>query len=183
MLQDLLKKGKVFALHLFCRKDEGFIFHSLKMKDKKNCRANLKGFTLIELLAVLAIISLITAIIITNLSKSRNISRDTVITSSLIDLRKAAELYYDKNKTYEGICNSYGTLSDEGDFGRIKDYINKYNGPNGVIGCKDSKDAYAVISSLNLKDCWCVDWQGNSEEVKLEGSADCQAKLQDTSCP
>ena len=101
------------------------------------------------------------------------------------ELQKVAEIFYSKHgDSYEGICdNSNTTLSDVGDLGRLKRKIDKENGENGVIGCKDSDNGYAVISSLNLKDCWCVDWQGKSEEVKLEGAPNCRAKLNAIFCP
>jgi prepilin-type N-terminal cleavage/methylation domain-containing protein len=143
------------------------------------------GFTLIELLAVVAIIGLMAAIVLSNMAKNRNSARDAAVKSSLQEVQKAAEFLYGKvEASYEGVCDAKDTtLSDQGDFGKIKVYIEKNNGPNGVIGCKDGGEAYAVISSLNLKDCWCVDWQGTSKEVKLEGAADCRAKLETTSCP
>ena len=143
------------------------------------------GFTLIELLAVIAIIGLMAAIVLSNMVKNRNSARDAAVKSSLSEVQKAAEFLYSKvEASYEGVCDPTNTtLSDQGDFGKIKAYIEKNNGSNGVIGCKDSDESYAVISSLNLKDCWCVDWQGTFKEVKLAGASDCRARLTGTSCP
>jgi prepilin-type N-terminal cleavage/methylation domain-containing protein len=143
------------------------------------------GFTLIELLAVIAIIGLISAVVLTNMARNRNKAKDAAVESSLREVQKAAELLYSKTQAgYNGVCDPADTtLSSQGDFGKIKSYIEKNNGPDGVIGCKDSDSAYAVISSLNLKDCWCVDWQGASKEVELKGAVDCRARLTTASCP
>jgi len=145
----------------------------------------LKGFTLVELLVVIALISLIVAVVLSNMTKNKNSARDIAVRSSLSGVQRAAALLYSKTQaSYEGVCDpSDTTLSDQDDFGRFKAYINKNNGPTGVIGCKDSDQAYAVISSLNLKDCWCVDSTGNSKEVKLNGAPDCRARLTTTACP
>lgn len=126
------------------------------------------GFTLIELLVVIAIIGVLAAIVLVQTGTAKKRGQDAVIQSALREVRNAAELYYNDNETYEGVCNSDNTtLSDDGDFGRIKDYITKHNGPTGVIGCKDNETGCAVISSLNLGNCWCVDSEGAGREVTL----------------
>jgi len=142
------------------------------------------GFTLIELLVIVSILALIVAVFLTNMERNKNNAKDAAVKSSLLEVQKSAELLYSNTKSYKDVCDSTNTtLSDEGDFGRIKSYIEKNNGVNGVIGCKSTQDEYAVISSLNLGDCWCVDWQGKSKKVVLNGASDCRARLTTTSCP
>jgi len=142
------------------------------------------GFTLVELLAVIAIIALLASIVVVRIGVTRKKGEDAAIQSALRELRNVAELYYnDSPFTYEGVCDAGDiTLSDDGDFKKIKDYITKYNGTGGVIGCRDGGTGYAVISSLNLGNCWCVDSQGASREVTLT-SGDCRAKLTGVTCP
>ena len=134
------------------------------------------GFTLVEVLMVIAIISLLASIVIIQTGTVKKKGEDAAIQAALREVRNAGELYYSNNQTYEGVC-------DDDDYVRIKEYIDDRNGPNGVIDCKDSATAYAVISSMNTKDCWCVDSQGTAKEVSLNGAADCAAKLTTFSCP
>jgi len=142
------------------------------------------GFTIIEVLAVVAIIAVLASIIIVRTGTARRKSYDAAIQSGLGEVRNAAELYYNSNVTYQGVCDETNTtLSDEDDFGRIKNFVSEYNGPEGVIGCKNDSTSYAVISSLNTEDCWCVDSEGNAKEITLGGAANCREKLTTTVCP
>jgi prepilin-type N-terminal cleavage/methylation domain-containing protein len=61
-----------------------------------------KGFTLIELMVVIAIIALLTAIILTNLTGSKAKSRDTQRASDLAQIQLSIEQYFDR-------CNQYPT--------------------------------------------------------------------------
>ena len=142
-----------------------------------------EGFTLIELLVVIAIVGVLVAIVLVRTGSARKEGQDVAVKTTLRELRNAGELYYNDSETYEGVCDaSNTTLSDEGDFKRIKDYITEHNGFEGIIGCKDDETGYAVISSLNLGDCWCIDSEGAGREVTLLAS-DCRAELTTITCP
>lgn len=142
------------------------------------------GFTLVELLTVIAIIGVLAAIVLVRTGSTRKEGQDAAVKTALREVRNAAELHYnDPPFTYEGICDAGDTtLSDTGDFGRIKDYITKHNGSTGIIGCRDDEAGYAAISSLNLGDCWCVDSEGASREITLTAS-DCRLELTSITCP
>ena len=139
------------------------------------------GFTMIELLAVIAIIGVLAAIVLVRTGSAKKEGQDAAVKTALREIRNAGELYYNDTETYEGVCDlGNTTLSDDGDFGRIKDYITEHNSSEGIIGCKDDAMGYAVISSLNLGNCWCVDSQGAGREVE---SDDCGAELTSITCP
>ena len=139
------------------------------------------GFTLVELLVVITIIGILASIVLVSLSNARTKARDVAIQSSLREVRNAAELYYDTAKTYVGVCDlGDNTLANTGDFGRIEDFIIQQGGVNT---CQDEEKAYAVISTLNLGDCWCVDSEGNSKKIELTGAETCAGKLINTACP
>ena len=141
------------------------------------------GFTIIELLAVIAIVGLLVGIVLVRTGSAKKEGQDAAVKTALRELRNASEIYYNNNEIYEGVCDaSNTTLSDDGDFKRIKDYITKHNSLTGVIGCKDDEIGYAVISSLNLGNCWCVDSEGAGREITLT-AIDCRAELIDITCP
>jgi len=141
------------------------------------------GFTIIELLAVIAIVGILVAIVLVRTGSAKKEGEDAAVRTALREVRNAGELYYNNSETYEGVCDPGDTtLSDDEDFGRIKDYITKHNGAEGIIGCKDDKAGYAVISSLNLGNCWCIDSEGAGREVELLAS-DCREELTTITCP
>lgn len=144
-----------------------------------------RAFTLVEVIVVLAIMSVIIAIIMVSMGNSKKRGEDAAIQSALRELKNAAELHNDDNGTYEGICDDGDdTLVDDGgNFQKIEEYIENYNGSAGELKCLDSATGYAVISSLNLGNCWCVDYRGSSKEIELVGAETCSDKLTGITCP
>ena len=143
------------------------------------------GFTMIELLVVILIVGILISIVLASMSNARNSAKDSSIQSALRELRNAAELHNDDNGTYEGICNDAdNTLADDGgNFQKIEEYIAEYNGSSGELKCLDSEFGYAVISSLNLGGCWCVDYQGSARKIELDAGQTCSDKLEGITCP
>lgn len=142
------------------------------------------GFTLVEALAVIAIIGFLASIIVVNIGNSKKQGKDTAVRGALLEVRNAAELYYNQNLTYEDVCKKNSKdLAKDGDFGRLGDYIDLHNGDDGKIGCVATEEGYAVISSLNLGDCWCVDYQGTSKKVELGAYEKCNDKIITIICP
>jgi len=142
------------------------------------------GFTLVEIMVVVAITVLMVTVILVSMAESRKEAKDAAIKTSLGEIRKASEFLYDLNASYVGVCNLVdNTLSELGDFGRIEDYIEMQG---GAVFCRESAGAeggYAVISSLNRGNCWCVDSLGAGRKITLSGAETCQSKLTTTVCP
>ncbi|MSU45518.1 MAG: prepilin-type N-terminal cleavage/methylation domain-containing protein [Candidatus Zambryskibacteria bacterium] len=65
------------------------------------------GFTLIELLVVISIISILSSVVLANLSSARAKARDAKRQSDLTQLRVALEFYYDSNGSYPVGCWNY----------------------------------------------------------------------------
>lgn len=153
-------------------------------KKKEPRISNGAGFTLVEALAVIAIIGFLAAIIIVNVGNSKKQGEDSAVIGGLREVRNAAELYFNEYYTYEDVCKKNGKdLSKDGDFGRLRTYIIQHNGEDGKIGCMATEEGYAVISSLNTGDCWCIDYQGASRKVKLSGNEKCNDKIITIVCP
>lgn len=68
-----------------------------------------KGFTLIELLVVVAIIGILSSVVLASLNTARNRGADASIKANLSGARAEAEIFYDTNTTYEGVCALTGT--------------------------------------------------------------------------
>jgi len=142
-----------------------------------------KGFTLVELLIVIAIVGILASIILASMQSSRNRAKDSAIIQSLRDLRSVAELHYNENYTYVGVCNSAdNTITDTGNFGRLEGYVNENIG-TGVLTCNDDLSGYAVIADLHNGNCWCVDYQGAGEVIPSSGNTCANVLGTNTQCP
>jgi type II secretory pathway pseudopilin PulG len=142
------------------------------------------GFTLVEIMVIVAITALIATIILASMGESRKEAKDAAIKTSLAEIRKTGELLYHETASYVGVCDPSpvgdNTLSDSGDFGQIEDYIEKQG---GIVFCREEEEAYAVISTLNRSDCWCIDSLGDAREITLSEVETCQSRLITTICP
>jgi len=63
------------------------------------------GFTLIELLVVIAIIGILSTVVLASLNTARAKGADAAIRQTMNSMRAAAELYYDANLSYLGMCD------------------------------------------------------------------------------
>jgi len=72
------------------------------------------GFTLIELLVVIAIIGLLSSIVLASLQSARAKAADAQRKSSMKELQKAIELYYDKYGAYPNTNQCWAGLSANG---------------------------------------------------------------------
>ena len=105
--------------------------------------SNKKGFTLVELLIVIAIISILTALIITNIYSSRGKARDAKRISDIAQLQLALEQYFNKFGVYPDLQTSL-----------VSDYISVLpKDPDGglLYTYKSSSDNYDYVLSANLE--------------------------------
>jgi prepilin-type N-terminal cleavage/methylation domain-containing protein len=147
----------------------------------KQIYMNKKGFTLIELLVVIAIIGVLATIVLVSMTESKKAANDGAISSSLTQVKNAAEVYYNESYDYTGVCDGAGNLNaGVVDFARINSYIIERR---GAVVCRSAVTGWSVASSLNKGGCWCVDYQGNSKKFDLTGSQTCGDVLTGTTCP
>ena len=146
------------------------------------------GFTLIELLIVIAIIGILSSVVLSSLSNSRNKAYDAKVKQQLNGFRRAAELYYSNQNpnsygpsTLTGSCTVAGTIFT--DVSTANGNPNAYliftgMNPAPTVVCNSNGTAYAVQSNLKVgtNNYWCVDSKNNAviKTVALGANTVCQ---------
>lgn len=95
-----------------------------------------RGFTLVELMVAVAIISLLSGIIVTNLTSSKSKARDGKRISDMGQIQLAVELFFDRCKTYP--LSITGNPADQECLTNLSvnlgNYISKIPQPSGEKG-------------------------------------------------
>lgn len=111
-----------------------------------------KGFTLIELLIVIAIIGILTSVVISSLNIAREKGANAAIKQNLNTIRSQAEVLYDDNSTYAGLCANETVLSA---------LASANTASGGTATCNEAETEWAVSSPLKgadgVENYWCVD--------------------------
>jgi prepilin-type N-terminal cleavage/methylation domain-containing protein len=148
-----------------------------------------RGFTLIELLVVIAIIGILASVVLASLSTARDKGTDAAIKSALTSARAQVELFYDRTKTYDGVC--LAAQSEQGVSAIILNAAQKLLASNTVAVdsawtysasgagndtvCNDSGLGWLAIVSLKSPSTanagWCVDSSGQAKEYAGAGIA------------
>ena len=133
-----------------------------------------QGFTLVELLVVVVIIGLLASIILVNLNISRNRAKNNVIRENLYSLKLAAELEYDDNDSYAGVCyDGDGAEPDDDDisgaadtnFLRIRTAINSQGGTTRLCHDIATKWCAEVTGMPYNSEDWCADSAGYAGSI------------------
>lgn len=142
-----------------------------------------KGFTLIELLVVVAIIGVLSTIVITNLSSSREGGYDAAVQSNLKTIQTQAEVYFNNSLNYgpvqaEGDCPTTGTSMFYAD-ATIRRAISSAVSANGgaaatcVASGSGNATSWAVLAPLRSGGNFCVDSTGFSATSTALASGAC----------
>ena len=128
-----------------------------------------KGFTIIELLVVVAIIAVLAAIVLVNVTSYITKGKDAAARGNLATALTNAAVYYDTNGNYDDwITNGTGSAGDP-------TWLSVYNALNNagytlttscdVANCAATSTAWCAMFTLKAStNTYCVDSTGNKTE-------------------
>lgn len=116
-----------------------------------------RGFTLIELLVVIAIIGILASVVLASLNSARDKGTDAANKSNLNNIRAQAEIVYDDDGDYGGVCLN----------GKVAEAITASNSTAHPAVCVDDTTAWAasvLLVSTASTTYYCVDSTGSASE-------------------
>jgi prepilin-type N-terminal cleavage/methylation domain-containing protein len=146
-----------------------------------------KGFTIIELIVVIAIISVLASIVMTNVTKYTTTSKEVAIQANMSSLATSAMVFFEAHGGYGSFCEG-GSPSVENIFGQIsamagKGYNCKQNDSTILNACchdEASEWAACVQLTSDSTKAWCIDSTGIKREIS---NANCRTSKINSGCP
>ncbi len=132
-----------------------------------------RGFTLIELLVVIAIIGILSSVVLASLNTARGKGADAAIKSNLANIRAQAEIQYDTNNNYTGVCTNANVTAQMAAANTAAGVAAAVSNTLTTAGtatqsvCHETASAWAAGVPLKTAstNSWCVDSTGTSRQV------------------
>ncbi len=121
----------------------------------------MKGFTIIELIVVIAVISVLGAIVLVNVSGFTQRAQDAALVGNVNALQKSGIVYLSEHTSYAGF------FSDSG-YTKCRDVITKKYSQYSTEQMSGSGGAYCVCYGIDKgvdKDTICIDSSGYKKEM------------------
>ena len=126
-----------------------------------------------ELLVVIAIIGILASVVLASLNTARAKGGDAAIKANLANIRAQAEILYDTNSNYTGVCTTNSTVMNQVTAAATAAGIAATSSAIATAGsattavCHESAAAWAANSPLKSvsANSWCVDSTGASKLV------------------
>jgi len=128
---------------------------------------NSKGFTIIELLVVVAIIAVLAAIVLVNVTSYINKGKDAAIQGNMSSMLVNGAVYFDNNGNYTSFLTSAGYTAPA-------DAAKTANGGTVLTGVATST-AWCSCSPLKTSGTFCVDSTGTKKTTATACATECPA--------
>jgi len=138
-----------------------------------------KGFTVIELIVVIAIITIVATIVMTNITQYNNTGKDTAIKGNMSSVLTNSTDYLNKYGNYISFCSNATVQA------ALAAADKAYDGnatPNEVTDCNAVTAVFAACAQLKSADAYfCVDSSGTKKTVSTRST--CVTAWALTTCP
>jgi len=156
------------------------------------------GFTIIELIVVVAVISVLAAIVLSNVSAWNQKGKDAAIKNEMGQIFLAAQQYYQAHGNYGGMFDTNDQSEAEAAeaarvIQRLVDQLPAFQDckANETKSDSNSWAACAVLNNPSNKTiAWCIDYSGSISQIcasdcttsKLAGAGACPTATNPSSC-
>ncbi len=132
----------------------------------KIIKKNKRGFTIVELLVVVAIIAVLAAIVLVNVTQYISRGKNASIKGNLSTVATNAGVYYDANSSYTGFCGTSNFTNPQAAIAAAGGSATCNVDAGGTAVC-------ACSSEVGSTNTFCVDSSGAKKETTTDCVTEC----------